>query len=135
MSSRERPRYPVYVPKYPRSWWLETGPYRRFAAREFTSMFVAAFSGLLLLFLFALSRGREAYEGFLRWLKLPGVVAMFAIILVAVVYHTATWFRLTAHIQRIRVGRTVLPEGVAIAGLVVAWIVASGIVAYFHIWF
>jgi hypothetical protein len=29
----------------------------------------------------------------------------------------------------------VLPEGATIGGLVVAWIVASGIVAYFHIWF
>ena len=135
MSEGARPRYPVFVPKYPRSWWLETGPYRRFAAREITSMFVAAFSALLLLFLFALSRGREAYDAYLRWLKLPGVVALFAVILVAVLYHMATWFSLTAHIQRVRVGRTVLPEGASIAGLVVAWIVASGIVAYFHIWF
>jgi len=135
VSTGGRPRYPVYVPEYPRSWWLETGPYRRFAAREITSMFAAAFSGLLLLFLFALSRGREAYEGFLRWLKLPGVVALFAVILVAVLYHMATWFRLTAHIQRVRVGRTVLPEGAVVAGLVAAWIMASGIVLYFYIWF
>ncbi|MGH2580593.1 MAG: fumarate reductase subunit C [Actinomycetota bacterium] len=135
MSKREGGRYPAYVPEYPRSWWLQTGPYRRFAAREITSMFAAAFSGLLLLFLVALSRGREAYEGFLRWLKLPAVVAVFAVILVAVLYHMATWFRLTAHIQVVRLGRKVLPRSVVIAGLFGTWVFASGIVAYFHIWF
>lgn len=135
MSKREGGRYPAYVPEYPRSWWLQTGPYRRFAAREITSMFAAAFSGLLLLFLVALSRGREAYEGFLRWLKLPAVVAVFAVILVAVLYHMATWFRLTAHIQVVRLGRKVLPRSVVIAGLFGTWVSASVIVGYFHIWF
>ncbi|MGH2527810.1 MAG: fumarate reductase subunit C [Actinomycetota bacterium] len=135
MSKREGGRFPAYVPEYPRSWWLQTGPYRRFAAREITSMFAAAFSGLLLLFLVALSRGREAYEGFLRWLKLPAVVAVFAVILVAVLYHMATWFRLTAHIQVVRLGRKVLPRSVVIAGLFGTWVLASVIVAYFHIWF
>lgn len=135
MSKREGGRFPAYVPEYPRSWWLQTGPYRRFAAREITSMFAAAFSGLLLLFLVALARGREAYEGFLRWLKLPAVVAVFAVILVAVLYHMATWFRLTAHIQVVRLGRKVLPRSVVIAGLFGTWVLASVIVAYFHIWF
>ncbi len=135
MSKREGGRYPAYVPEYPRSWWLQTGPYRRFAAREITSMFAAAFSGLLLLFLVALSRGREAYEGFLRWLKLPAVVAVFAVILVAVLYHMATWFRLTAHIQVVRLGGKVLPGSAVIAGLFGTWVLASVIVTYFHIWF
>jgi fumarate reductase subunit C len=135
VSKREAARYPAYVPEYPRSWWLHTGPYRRFAAREITSMFAAAFSGLLLLFLFALSRGREAYEGFLRWLKLPAVVAVFVVILVAVLYHMATWFRLTAHIQVVRLSRKVVPKSVVITGLFGTWLLASVIVLYFNIWF
>jgi fumarate reductase subunit C len=98
-------------------------------------MFAAAFSGLLLLFLFALSRGREAYEGFLRWLKLPAVVAVFAVILVAVLYHMATWFRLTAHIQVVRLSRKVVPKSVVITGLFGVWVLASVIVLYFNIWF
>jgi fumarate reductase subunit C len=135
VSRGDRARYPAYVPEYPRSWWLHTGPYRRFAAREITSMFAAAFSGLLLLFLLALSRGREAYEGFVRWLKLPAVTAVFAVILVAVLYHALTWFRLTAHIQVVRLGRRVVPKSVVITGLIGIWMLASVIVAYIHIWF
>jgi fumarate reductase subunit C len=129
------PRYPFYQRKIPRTWWLKNGPFRRFAAREFTSMFAAAFSILLLLFLFALSRGQTAYEGFLRWLDGPVAIAISAVILVAVLYHTATWFRLSTRIIQIRVRGKVLPSAVVLAALVAAWIGASAIVLYFLVWF
>jgi fumarate reductase subunit C len=135
VKAEERPRYPVHVPKVPRTWWLRTGPYRRFFAREITAVFVAAFSVILLLFLHALSRGPQAYEGFLRWLRLPGVIALSAVILAAVLYHTVTWLRLTAHIQVVRLGRRVVPRSVVFAGLLGVWVITSGIVAYLHIWF
>lgn len=135
MRTEEQRRYPVHVRKMPRTWWLRTGPYRRFFAREMTAVFVAAFSVILLLFLFALSRGREHYEAFLRWLSLPGIIALSAVILVAALFHTVTWFRLTAHIQVVRLGRRVVPRDMVAAGLTAAWLGASGIVAYFHIWF
>jgi succinate dehydrogenase subunit C len=129
-----KPRYPVYVRKVPRTWWLRTGPFRRFAAREITSMFAAAFSGLMLLYMFALSRGRDHYEGFLRWLKLPVVVAVFAVILVALLYHTATWFRLTTRILLIKLGKRTIPRAAIGAGLVAAWLAASAAVLYLHVW-
>ena len=128
-------RYPVYVPKVPRDWWLRTAPYRRFAAREFTAVFAAVFSVILLLFLSALSQGKDAYEGFLRWLRLPAVVAFSSIILLAMLYHAGTWFRLTAHIQVIRIGPNEVPRGVVVAALLGIWIVVSAIVAYLYVWF
>jgi fumarate reductase subunit C len=133
--SQDGPRYPVYVPKQNRTWWLKTGPYRRFAAREITSMFGAAFSVLMLMFLFALSRGPQEYQGLLNWLRLPAVIAASALILVAVLYHTGTWFRLTTHIIVIRIGRWVLPRRALVAILVLVWLAASAAIAYFHIWF
>jgi len=128
-------RYPVYVPEVPRDWWLRTAPYRRFAAREFTAVFAAVFSVILLLFLSALSQGKDAYEGFLRWLRLPAVVAFSSIILLAMLYHAGTWFRLTAHIQVIRIGPNEVPRGVVVAALLGIWIVVSAIVAYLYVWF
>ena len=128
-------RYPVYVPKVPRTWWLQTAPFRRFAARELTAVFAAAFSVILLLFLFALSQGKEAYEGFLRWLQLPAVVILSSIILLAMLYHAGTWFRLTAHIQVIRIGRNQVPRGAVVAALLGIWIIVSAIVAYLYVWF
>ncbi len=133
MSVKER-RYPVFVRKVPRWWWLETAPFRRFVFRELTSVFVAAFSVILLLFLLALSRGREAYEGFLRWLDLPGIAVLHVAILVAVLYHTATSIQLASQIQEVRLGRNDVPRRTVMAGLAGAWIVASGVVAYIQVW-
>ena len=135
MKTEAPTRYPVYVPKAPRTWWLRTSPYRRFAAREFTAVFAAIFSVILLLFLSALSQGKEAYEGFLRWLRLPAVVALSSIILLAMLYHAGTWFRLTAHIQVFRVGKNDVPRGAVVAALLGIWIVVSVIVAYLYVWF
>lgn len=135
MRTEERPRYAVYVRKVPRTWWLRSGPFLRFAAREFTAVFAAAFSVILLLFLSALADGRDAYAGFLRWLRLPGIVALSAVILAAVLYHALTWFRLTAHIQVIRLGGKLVPREIVVAALIVVWMVVSVIVAYFHVWF
>jgi fumarate reductase subunit C len=135
VKAEQRRRYPVYIPRASLTWWLRTGPNRQFAAREITSMFAAAFSFILLAFLFALSRGRGAYAGFLRWLDHPWVVAIFVVILLAVLYHTATWFRLTTKILLIRLGGRVIPPALIGAGLVAALVGASTLVAYFHIWF
>ena len=135
MKADGQPKYPVYVPKPSRTWWLRSGSYRRFAAREITSMFAAMFSGLMVAFLLALSWGRQSYEAFLRLLDTRGMVAFSAVILVALLYHMATWFRLTTHIVVVRLGRRVLPGEALIAGLVLAWLAVSAAVAYFMIWF
>jgi fumarate reductase subunit C len=128
----ERPRFPLYVKRPSRVWWLRTGAYRRFAAREATSLFAAAFSLILLLFLFALSRGRQEYEGFLRWLRRPGTIVLSTIILAAILYHVGTWFRLTSHILVIRLGRLVVPRKVLIGGLMALWLLVSGLVLYLY---
>ena len=134
MSVPQGGRSPVYVRPMPRTWWLRTRRYRRFASRELTSVAVAACSVILLVFLFALSRGRGAYEGFLDWLDSPSAVVLSAIILAGVLYHTITWLRLTAHIQVVRLGRRVLPRRLVLAGLLTLWVAVSAIVAYLHIW-
>jgi fumarate reductase subunit C len=135
MNQDGKHRYPVLVPRPSRTWWLKAGPYRRFAAREITSMFAAIFSGLLLAFLLALSLGQHSYQSFLRFLGSPGMLAVSSLILVALLYHTATWFRLTTHIVVIRLGRRTVPRNAILAGLVVVWLAVSAAVGYFLIWF
>jgi fumarate reductase subunit C len=130
-----RPKYPLYVPKPSATWWMSGSGYRRFAAREFTSVFAAGYSAILLLFLLALSRGPEAYEGFLQWLALPSVLLLHAVILVAMLYHAGTWFRLTSHVVVIRLGRRVVPSGGILAVLAGAWISISAAATYLYVWF
>ena len=135
MTPDEGRRYPLYVPRSSRTWWLRSGPYRRFAAREITSMFAAGFCALLLAFLFALGTGPAAYAKFLHLLDSPWMVAVSVLIFVALLYHVATWFRLTTSIVVVQIGRRAVPREATIAALVLAWLGASAIVAYFHIWF
>jgi fumarate reductase subunit C len=125
----------VYVPKVPTTWWLRTAPFRRFAAREFTAVFAAGFSTILLLLLLALSRGQEAYEGFLRWLRLPAVMVVSSGIFVALLYHAVTWFRLTAHIQVVRLGGNVVSRRAVVGALLGTWVVVSSLVVYLLVWF
>jgi fumarate reductase subunit C len=125
----------VYVPKVPTTWWLRTAPFRRFAAREFTAVFAAGFSTILLLLLLALSRGQEAYEGFLHWLRLPAVIVVSSGIFVALLYHAVTWFRLTAHIQVVRLGGNVVSRRAVVGALLGTWVVVSSLVVYLLVWF
>ena len=125
----------MYVSKVPTTWWLRTAPFRRFAAREFTAVFAAAFSAMLLLLLLALSRGQEAYEGFLRWLRLPAVIVVSSVIFVALLYHAVTWFQLTAHIQVVRLGGNVVPRRAVVGALLGTWVVVSSLVVYLLVWF
>ena len=83
----------------------------------------------------SLSRGPRAYGSFLRWLQTPWSIALSAIILGAVLYHTGTWFRLTTRILSIRLGHRTVSRGAIATGLVLVWIGASAVVAYVHIWF
>jgi fumarate reductase subunit C len=133
VKAEEPRRYPLYTRKISRTWWLGSPGYRRFAAREFTSVFAAAYSVILLLFLFALSRGREAYEGFLRWLNLPGIVALEVLILIAMLYHAGTWFLLTSRAMVVRLGRRTVPRKVVLSALVVAWVAVSTAIAILYI--
>ena len=134
MRTEERQQTPVFVRKVRRFWWLDTAAFRRFVIRELTSVFVAVYSVILLLFLLALSRGQEAYEGFLRWLDLPGIVVLHVVILAAVLYHSVTSIQLASQIQEVRLGGKVLPRSFLAAGLAAGWVVASAVVAYLHIW-
>src|SRR5438046_1199892 len=124
MAERPGP-YPVYIRTYPRRWWLRRGPYLRFAAREITSMFAAITSGFLIAFVIALGSGQSAYAAFLRLLDSPVTIAISAVVLVALVYHTATWFRLTTQILEIRVARNVVSRSVMIGALLTVWLGAS----------
>jgi succinate dehydrogenase subunit C len=131
--SAERRSQPVYVAPIPRFWWIRTAPFRRFVIRELTSVFVGLFAVVLLLFLLALSRGEQAYRGFLDWLAAPGTVVLHVITLAAVLYHTATSIQLASQIQEVRLGGRTVSRQRLMATMTGGLIVASAVVAYLNI--
>ncbi|MGH2399044.1 MAG: fumarate reductase subunit C [bacterium] len=120
----------TYRRPVPLLWWLGTPAYVRFAIRELTCVFIAAYVILLLILIVRIAAGPAAYEAYLRWLQSPALVAFHVVALAAAVYHTLTWLRLAplAVVVRVR-GRRVPPSAI-IGGNVAAWIAISVVLGW-----
>jgi fumarate reductase subunit C len=111
-------------------WWLERWEYLRFVLREISSVFIAIFVVETLFQIYALSRGPEAYSIFLSVLKNPLVFALNIISFLFVVYHSITWFNLSARAMSIRVGGKKVPGFMISGPNFVAWIAISAVIAW-----
>ena len=108
-SAAATPPYTLNHPRWYRKrvstyWWLQRWEYLRFVLREISSVFVAIFVVEMLFQIYALSRGPEAYADFQSLLKNPIVIAINVISFFFVVFHSITWFDLSARAMSIRVG-------------------------------
>ena len=107
------------------SWWLAQGRYVRYMAREITSLFIGAYSAVLVVGLARLAEGRAAWDAYLEALQSPLGVAFHIVALLFALYHTATWFNVTPKAMPLEVAGRRLP-GVAIVGAHYAgWVVVS----------
>jgi fumarate reductase subunit C len=76
----------------PANWWAKP-PYRAYTVRELSGVAVAIYGGVLFAGLVSLSRGPQAWQGFLDFLKSPVSLLLHVLLLAAVLYHVATWFQ------------------------------------------
>ena len=112
------------------TWWLKRKSYILFMIRELTSVFVAGYCIFLLVLVYKLTQGADAYGNFMAALKSPISVVLHLITLVFVLYHTITWFNLTPKILVLYKGEDRIPQ-VLIAGMFYAgWVIVSIIVAW-----
>ena len=138
MRTQPQPVAPPYTPYHPRwyrtpvstYWWMQQWSYFRFVLRELTSLGVAYSCVILLCWIRALSLGPEAYEALEKRLASPVFLLLTVISLVLVLFHTITWFRLSAHAMVVRVGGKRIPGVLISASNYVAWLVVSGILAW-----
>ena len=134
-SAAVTPPYTLNHPRWYRKrvstyWWLQRWEYLRFVLREISSVFIAWFVVLTLLQIYSVSRGPNAYADFLEFLKNPFVVALNIISFFFVVYHSITWFNLSARAMSIRVGGKKVPGFLISGPNFVAWFVISGVIAW-----
>ena len=134
-TARSVPPHTPYHPRWYRTpvstyWWMQQWSYFRFVLRELTSLGVAYSCVILLCFIRALSLGPEAYEALLRRLASPVVILFTSISLLLVLFHTITWFSLSAHAMAVRVGGKRIPGVLITASNYVAWLVVSGILVW-----
>jgi fumarate reductase subunit C len=134
-SAAATPPYTLNHPRWYRKrvstyWWLQRWEYLRFVLREISSVFVAIFVVEMLLQIYALSLGPEAYADFESLLKNPIVIAINVISFLFVVFHSITWFNLSARAMSIRVGGKKVPGFMFSGPNFAAWLVISAAIAW-----
>jgi fumarate reductase subunit C len=115
----------LYYPKMPPTWWLRRPAYFRFMMREVSSVFIAIFLVVFLVQIHQLSRGPEAYAAFVATLRSPGWIVFHAVALAFALYHSVTWFNLTAVVQVVRLGGRQVPPRLVAAASFAAWAVVT----------
>lgn len=93
---------PTYRQPMSRLWWLKKRTYFLFVLRELSSIFVAWFAVFLMIMIFAIGRGEEAYRDFMNWAGSPVVIVINVVALAFVILHTVTWFALTPQAMVVR---------------------------------
>jgi fumarate reductase subunit C len=112
-------------------WWLEKRSYVVFVLRELTSVFVALVSLLTLLQVRAILGGPEAHEQLMRRLASPPVAGLLVLALVALVFHSVTWFNLAPRAMPVRLRGRRVPDVFVAGGNFAAWLVLSAVMAAF----
>jgi len=134
-TARSAARYTPYHPRWYRRhvstyWWMHQWSYFRFVLRELTSLGVAYACVILLCFIRALSLGPAAYEALQKRLASPVFVVLTVLSLLLVLFHTVTWFSLSADAMVVRMGGKRVPGALITASNYVAWLVVSGVLAW-----
>jgi fumarate reductase subunit C len=127
--------YRQHHPKWYRApvsvwWWLEQWRFTKFVLRELTSLFVGFAAFVYLWQLRALVGGAEAYGRFLEAMRNPGMVALHAVTIVAVLFHAITWFNLTPRAMDVRARGRKVPDRVVIAMNYAGWFAVSAAVVW-----
>ena len=135
-STMAPPAYTLNHPRWYRKristyWWLERWEYLRFVLREISSVFVAYFVVLMLMQILAVSRGPAAYDKFQNLLRNPLVIALNIVSFLFVVFHSITWFNLSARAMVVRIGGKRVPGFLISGPNFVAWLVISAVIAWF----
>lgn len=124
----------LYYPKLPATWWLKNRRYFLFMLRELSSVFIAIFLVLFLLQIYQVSRGPDAYAAYLRRLESPGWIIFHVIAFLFALYHSLTWFSLTARVQVVRLGAVTLPARSVYMGVIGGWLIVSAVILWLFLY-
>jgi len=116
-------------------WWMHRWVDIRFIARELTSVFVAGYAVILLFYIRSVRQGPEAFARLSERLTSPLWIALHCFALMALVYHSITWFNLAPKAMVVKLGATRIPNlvivllnygGWASISIALIWLVLNG---------
>ena len=107
-------------------WWKKNPFFVEYVIHESTALFVLAYAVTLLVGLIRLGQGEAAWNGYLAALQSPLALVFHLALLVAIAYHTYTWFNIMPiTLPPIRVGGEKLSPCAIITGGLTAAVVAG----------
>ncbi|MDH4189795.1 MAG: fumarate reductase subunit C [Betaproteobacteria bacterium] len=106
--------------------WIFRHPrYLRYMAREFSCLFIGAWTLVAVVGLGRLSEGQVAWEAFLASLRSPASLVFHFVGLGFALYHSITWFNLTPKALPMQVGEGFVPNAVIAGAHYLAWAIVS----------
>ena len=96
------------------SWFLTHSRYKSYMLHEVTCIFIAIYAVILIVGLFRLGQGPEAWQGWLDGLRSPLGIIFQILSFVFVVIHTWSWFKVVPQAMRIQRGTDFVPGNLII---------------------
>ena len=122
------PRKP-YVREVPKTtWFLKQSRYQHYMLHEISSIFVAIYVGVLIVGLFRLAQGPEAWAGWLAAVSSPIGIIFLLIVFVFAIIHTTSWFKAVPQAMRIQRGEEIVPGKLIIGAHYGVWAAVSVVV-------
>jgi len=90
-----------------------------------TSLAVAFYVVVLLLYVNAVSDGLVAFEAYMDWLKSPLSIGLHVFAFFLLIFHSVTWFNLAPRAMVIHVGQKKVPGSVILFMNYMMWAVVS----------
>ena len=119
-----------YVREMTSEWIFRHPRYLRYMVREFSCLFIGAWTLMMVWGLKQLAEGPAAWGAFLECLRSPTSIVFHVIALGFAVYHSITWFNLTPKALPVQLGEEFLPDGVISGAHIGAWAALSVAVLY-----
>lgn len=115
-------------------WWRRNPFFVRYMIREATALIVALYALVLLAGVLCLSQGEAAWNSWLAALRGPVSIALHLLMLVAMIYHTYSWFEIMPKTMPAVLigGKRVPATTVTLLGLVAA--AASSLALFAAVW-
>lgn len=124
MDSQHSRRKP-YQQQMATNWWLTNSAYRHHMLRTATCIFVIFYALILFWGLTALSAGEQEFNQWLASQQSPIFILLHGIGLIAMLYHTKTWFGLAPKTIHLQIGATKVSDKRIEAVLWFAWLVVT----------
>jgi fumarate reductase subunit C len=120
-----------YVREMTSEWIFRHPRYLRYMTREFSCLFIGAWTLMMVWGLKQLAEGPAAWAAFLECLKSPASIVFHVIALGFAAYHSVTWFNLTPKALPLQIGEEFVPDGAIAGAHFGAWAVLSLAILYF----